>query len=56
MQKKNNFLDIIDQFFVVHGEKIEQKGEDSFLISVNERAGLAGVFDGCGGSGAKDGR
>ena len=53
MQKKNNFLEIIDQFFVVHGEKIEQKGEDSFLISVNERAGLAGVFDGCGGSGAK---
>lgn len=53
MQKKNNFLDIIDQFFVVRGEKIPGKGEDSFLLSVNEKAGLAGVFDGCGGSGAK---
>lgn len=53
MQKNTNFLEIIDQFFVVHGEKIAGKGEDSFLISVNEKAGLAGVFDGCGGSGAK---
>ena len=43
----------MDQFFVVHGEKIPGKGEDSFLLSVNERAGLAAVFDGCGGSGAR---
>lgn len=53
MQKRNNFLDKMDQFFVVHGEKIPGKGEDSFLLSVNERAGLAAVFDGCGGSGAR---
>lgn len=53
MQNRMSFLDIMDQFFVVRREKVPGKGEDSFLLSVNERAGLAAVFDGCGGSGAK---
>lgn len=53
MQNRKNFIDRMDQFFVIHGEKVPGKGEDSFLLSINEKAGLAAVFDGCGGSGAR---
>lgn len=34
-------------------ENKPNNGEDSYVRSVNKQAGLVGVFDGCGGSGAK---
>ena len=43
----------MDCLFRVYKEKIPENGEDSFCYSVHEDALLLGVFDGCGGSGAK---
>lgn len=34
-------------------EKILGKGEDAFYYEIADRASIAGVFDGCGGSGAQ---
>lgn len=53
MRKRSDFLEMTDQFFLVHRERIPSKGEDSYLVAVNEKAGIIGAFDGCGGSGAK---
>ena len=46
-------LDCLDFTFGFCQEKRIGKGEDSWCYSFNEQAGLLGVFDGCGGSGAK---
>lgn len=46
-------LDCLDFTFGFCQEKKIAKGEDSWCYSFNEQAGLLGVFDGCGGSGAK---
>ena len=43
----------MDCLFRVYKEKVPENGEDSFCYSVHEDALLLGVFDGCGGSGAK---
>ena len=49
----NAFLTAMDFGINIFQEKIPTKGEDSFLYSFNRAGGIAGVFDGCGGSGAK---
>lgn len=43
----------LDCVAVVFKEKIESHGEDSFCFSIREKMTMLGVFDGCGGSGAK---
>lgn len=53
MRKRPELKDVIDQFFVVQQEMIPGKGEDSYLLEVKEKEAAAGVFDGCGGSGAR---
>lgn len=53
MKKYYDFLNITDQYFSVRGEQVIGKGEDSYLIYLNECGGIIGVFDGCGGSGAR---
>ena len=52
-QKSKEFWDILDTLFVVSSEVYKGKGEDSFCCSYNENAALIGVFDGCGGLGAR---
>lgn len=43
---------LIDAVFVVCEEKIENKCEDFYAYSINDRAALLAVCDGCGGLGA----
>ena len=43
----------MDCLFHIYKEKIPENGEDSFCYGIREDALLLGVFDGCGGSGAK---
>lgn len=49
----HDFLDRIDFVLSVYKEKTAGSGEDAFLYSANSRAAVTGVFDGCGGAGAK---
>jgi len=51
MRKKINYL--LSSFFVVSGEMIEGQGEDSYSYEHTANKGFVGVFDGCGGTGAK---
>ena len=50
---KTSALQILSQKVVVEGELIVGKGEDSYLYLANEEMIVLGVFDGCGGSGAR---
>ena len=43
----------VNAIFSAYQEKIPENGEDSFYFSLNDKAGIVAVFDGCGGSGAK---
>jgi len=45
-------LDAVDAWFGFCRDRVPGKGEDSWCHALNERAGLIGVFDGCGGLGA----
>lgn len=47
-----SLIDKIDVFWGFCHEKKEGRGEDSWCYSLNEHAGIIGVFDGCGGAGA----
>ena len=47
------FSDVLDTVFVVSSEACEGAGEDSFCCSITENEALIGVFDGCGGLGAR---
>lgn len=42
-----------DQYLVINQEQIRGKGEDFFLFEEDQRKIIMGVFDGCGGSGAR---
>ena len=53
MAVKNDFISEISTYFAFSGEKVPGKSEDSYIYSFNERKGLIGVFDGCGGIGSK---
>ena len=46
-------LEQLDSTFGFCVDKIEGRGEDSWFYSFNERAGIFGIFDGCGGSGSQ---
>ncbi len=48
-----DFASIVDCPIECCQEKIVNNGEDSYFFSLNNMAGIVGVFDGCGGSGAK---
>lgn len=48
-----NFLAKVDCFIEVYKEKIPDNGEDAYLYSGNSSAVVIGVFDGCGGAGAR---
>lgn len=52
-KKGENFIDKLDAQFVVSSDAIEGAGEDGFCCSCAENAALIGVFDGCGGLGAR---
>ena len=43
----------LDFVIEIYREKMEGKGEDAYVFSVLPEAALIGVFDGCGGAGAK---
>lgn len=53
VNKKKNFGSNIDFFIEIAKEKIPGRGEDSYLYFLAEDSAMLGVFDGCGGSGAK---
>ena len=42
-----------NEYLVICQEQIKGKGEDFFLFEVDEDRLIMGVFDGCGGSGAR---
>lgn len=50
---EGDYLDKLDFLFCVYREKLPGNGEDAFVYSANVRSVLVGVFDGCGGAGAK---
>ena len=50
---ENNMMSLIDSYLAINVEKIADKGEDSYLYRIEPEAVIAGVFDGCGGSGAQ---
>ena len=49
----SSFEDKLSFWFSICGEKKEHKGEDSFLICVEDEKAVFGAFDGSGGSGAR---
>lgn len=51
--KGKSILPFVDFFLESSREKIPQRGEDSYFFAMKEEAAICGVFDGCGGSGAK---
>ena len=50
---EGDYLDRVDCLIEVYREKIPGNGEDAFVYSANIQSALVGVFDGCGGAGAK---
>lgn len=52
-KSKPNFLSYLDFGIEIFKEKVANNGEDSYLYHFSPQGGIAGVFDGCGGSGAK---
>lgn len=52
-REKKTILQLLSQRVIVEGELITGKGEDSYLYLANEEMIVLGVFDGCGGSGAR---
>lgn len=50
---KQGLIPLLDSYLLIAQEKISQNGEDSYLINISPDAAIIGVFDGCGGSGAK---
>lgn len=51
--KKDSLITLVDTVFTVSGEMIEGMGEDSYGFSLNDKYGIAAVFDGCGGIGSR---
>lgn len=51
--KKTDFKTVTDYCFCLSREKVQGKGEDSFLLDIDKKKGIIGVFDGSGGSGSK---
>ena len=51
--EKMTSLQMLSQKVIVEGEMIAGKCEDSYLYLANEEMIVLGVFDGCGGSGAR---
>ena len=47
------FADRLDDRFMIAGEMVEGKGEDSFYSAFSGRSAVAAVFDGCGGLGSR---
>lgn len=52
-EQSRNILSSVDFGLEVFKEKIPNNGEDSYLYMFSPINGIVGVFDGCGGSGAK---
>lgn len=52
-EKSNTLYEELDAIFAVSSEAFEGEGEDSFCCSCSDEAALIGVFDGCGGLGAR---
>ena len=52
-RKPYGFLDVFSQSLLFCQDKVAGRGEDSYLLSVNEKAGLFAVLDGCGGIGSR---
>lgn len=52
-REKTTILQVLSQRVIVEGELITGRGEDSYLYLANEGMVVLGVFDGCGGSGAR---
>ena len=50
---RNAFYSALDFCMEVCGEKIADNGEDSYLYMISPQGAIAGVFDGCGGAGAR---
>ena len=48
-----DFLELLSTHFLICNEKIPGNGEDCGLEAYTWQAGIMGVFDGCGGLGAK---
>ena len=44
---------VFNKSVIVYGERIKNEGEDCYVLSENDNYGIIGVFDGCGGSGAR---
>ncbi len=53
MGKNNSFSEKLDTIFLLCGEWVEGQGEDCYCSSLGADSALSGVFDGCGGIGAR---
>lgn len=51
--KKGLFLLEPDDYFIINGEMIEGRGEDSFYAASSNYTTVIAVFDGCGGIGSR---
>lgn len=51
--KKQGILSVLDFCVEIYKEKIDGRGEDCFFYSALDEKAVFGVFDGCGGSGAR---
>lgn len=49
----SSFSGKLDDRFVIAGEMIEGKGEDSYYAALSMHAAVGAVFDGCGGLGSR---
>lgn len=50
---RENFLSMVDCHIEIAKEKIPGKGEDSYVFAMENNEAIIGVFDGCGGAGAR---
>ena len=53
MGKNNSFSEKLDTIFLLCGEWVEGRGEDCYCSVLGADSALSGVFDGCGGIGAR---
>lgn len=53
IEKKNYFMDCLDGIIGIHGEMVNEKGEDNFYHSHSKHSAIVSVFDGCGGLGSR---
>jgi len=50
---KSSFASCYSQYFGFYTEKVQEKGEDAYLLCTNQSGAIFAVMDGCGGIGSR---